>query len=354
MPTKLNKGGAQQNYVPSGNGDASGEYTNEAGANRNFKTFKKQDEAPQSFNAVNKMRTGKAAMPKPAMKEAAKIPPQTMDEWKKEIHEKKKTQPPFNPMKMSSKEAPINKISEESINKTLKNQDFANYKDLPEVVNKAAKLIQSYEGGIDTASQMLEGLASQNGGVMVGLEYRLKTLNSLTRKVYKEVSEKIDAGVKNFSYDDALASMKDVGRFTMVFDDNNFVNGVNKTLDELERQGYRITKFKNTFVEGATYKGLNCNFTDKNGVTYELQFHIPSSMKVKEGIEVNVAKKSAYINKDLYTSHDIYETTREIEKEITDKTVTPQRLKLKKQLDKLAVSQWSGVPNINIERQLKQ
>ena len=353
MPTKANKAGKQQNYVPSGNGDASGEYTNEAGANRNFQTFKKPEQAPHSFNAVNQLRTGKPSMPKEDVKVASEMPPQTFQEWEKVIHEKKKDQPPFNPMKMSSQEAPISKIDQNAINKSLKNPDFAENPDLDKVVNMAAAAIQKYEGGIDTAAQLLEGLASQNGGVMVGLEYRLKTLNSLTRKIYKEVSEKRADGNKNYGYEDALKDMKDIGRFTMVFDKGNFANGVTKTLDYLESQGFKIIKFKNTFTEGATYKGLNCNFVDKNGVTYELQFHIPESMKVKEGIEVNVGKRSAYINKDIYTSHDIYETVRDIDKEITDGTATPARLKLKEELENRARAYWSKVPNIDLQRQLK-
>lgn len=42
MPTKLNKAGEQQEYVPAGNGDASGEYGNEAGSNRHFQSFGKK------------------------------------------------------------------------------------------------------------------------------------------------------------------------------------------------------------------------------------------------------------------------------------------------------------------------
>lgn len=42
MPTKPNRAGKQQNYVPKGNGDASGEYgDNATGSNKNFKAFKK-------------------------------------------------------------------------------------------------------------------------------------------------------------------------------------------------------------------------------------------------------------------------------------------------------------------------
>ena len=45
MPTKLNKAGNQQPYVPQGNGDASGEYAdNASGSNKHFTNFKKPDE----------------------------------------------------------------------------------------------------------------------------------------------------------------------------------------------------------------------------------------------------------------------------------------------------------------------
>ena len=42
MPTKLNRAGNQQNYVPAGNGDASGEYgDNASGSNKHFTAFEK-------------------------------------------------------------------------------------------------------------------------------------------------------------------------------------------------------------------------------------------------------------------------------------------------------------------------
>ena len=45
MPTKPNRAGQQQNYVPPGNGDASGEYADEAsGSNIHFTNFKKPEE----------------------------------------------------------------------------------------------------------------------------------------------------------------------------------------------------------------------------------------------------------------------------------------------------------------------
>jgi len=52
MPTKLNRAGNQQNYVPAGNGDASGEYgDNATGSNKHFQVFKKPDgDEPTAIN----------------------------------------------------------------------------------------------------------------------------------------------------------------------------------------------------------------------------------------------------------------------------------------------------------------
>lgn len=55
MPKKKNKAGQDQNYVPAGNGDASGEYAdNETGSNRNFANFKAPDNNEEIVEEVKK------------------------------------------------------------------------------------------------------------------------------------------------------------------------------------------------------------------------------------------------------------------------------------------------------------
>ena len=53
MPTKPNRSGQQQNYVPAGNGDASGEYGNHTGSNKHFQTFGKKEF--KGFSSNNKI-----------------------------------------------------------------------------------------------------------------------------------------------------------------------------------------------------------------------------------------------------------------------------------------------------------
>lgn len=55
MPQKRNHAGNMQNYVPAGNGDASGEYgDNATGSNVHFKTFKKPDGENDSLSDADK------------------------------------------------------------------------------------------------------------------------------------------------------------------------------------------------------------------------------------------------------------------------------------------------------------
>lgn len=61
MPTKPNRAGQQQNYVPKGNGDASGEYgDNATGSNKHFTAFKQPGQQPQPTPAPKKQ-------PKPSL-----------------------------------------------------------------------------------------------------------------------------------------------------------------------------------------------------------------------------------------------------------------------------------------------
>ena len=57
MPTKINKAGNQQNYVPAGHGDASGEYgDNATGSNKHFQSFKKPQEQSKKLREKKKQK----------------------------------------------------------------------------------------------------------------------------------------------------------------------------------------------------------------------------------------------------------------------------------------------------------
>ena len=57
MPTKRNKAGNQQNYVPAGHGDASGEYgDNATGSNKHFQSFRKPQEQSKKLREKKKQK----------------------------------------------------------------------------------------------------------------------------------------------------------------------------------------------------------------------------------------------------------------------------------------------------------
>lgn len=62
----------------------------------------------------------------------------------------------------------------------------------------------------------------------------------------------------------------------------NFTQNFFLTRKKLEEQGLTFTKVSNTWYEGSSYKGINCNFKDNEGNIVELQFHTEKSLEVKE------------------------------------------------------------------------
>ncbi|MCV6631540.1 MAG: hypothetical protein OIF50_16950 [Flavobacteriaceae bacterium] len=139
---------------------------------------------------------------------------------------------------------------------------------LAEVI-KARQLINKLRLIEPKVTEDLTGLASKNGGEMKGLDYRLKSEESLTRKLKS---------------DGLNAPMNDVLRYTTTFTETSFVKGVQNVLNDLRSEGYEVVKIKNTFEEGVVYKGINTNVKSPDGHIFELQFHTPDSFNVKQNM----------------------------------------------------------------------
>jgi RHS repeat-associated protein len=113
-------------------------------------------------------------------------------------------------------------------------------------------------------SEIME-TAKTTDGRMAGLENRIKTLESLTRKVQNVPASQIT---------DAL-------RYTLIFGQNEFASSVLVAIARLRSLGYEIVSIKNTFVNGLPYKGINVVVRAKSGQVFELQFHTETSLAVK-------------------------------------------------------------------------
>lgn len=121
----------------------------------------------------------------------------------------------------------------------------------------------------------LEGEAAAHGGELEGLEFKIKSLDSLLRKMQAEAHEfDNDAGM-------TAANMSDSLRYTMVLDPNSYTQAVEDVISDMQGGRYRVT-VKNYWEKGDAYQGINCACITPMGHPFELQFHTPDSLDVKE------------------------------------------------------------------------
>lgn len=163
--------------------------------------------------------------------------------------------------------------------------------------------------------------AKLSGSEMYGLEHKLKTPESLTRKI-KTNSEEDDV-----TYQDAAKGIKDAVRYTTITSDNNFVDSYQKMKAHLSNLGYEEVRCKNYFDlynQGKVkHKSVQSVFRDKDGYEFELQFHTPSSQKAKnEKVPIyeerrklgNTPERNAELEKQMVALAEKVTTPKGIEK----------------------------------------
>lgn len=173
-------------------------------------------------------------------------------------------------------------------------------------------------------SDMME-LANKSDIKLVGLEHRLKTKDSLQRKMRNEYAEAVAKG-ENITLQATAEKMSDVNRYTAIIDVEKFVDKYFDVHNSLIAKGYEVVKVKNTFkVSDAPYKGINNNYRTPDGVIFELQFHTEESFYMKEKI-----------NHPLYEECRNIETSDERIKELTEKMKNNSKtLTIPKNIDKI-------------------
>lgn len=128
---------------------------------------------------------------------------------------------------------------------------------------------------------MVTGLAEQFEGESVGLEYAVKSEDSLARKIRTDMIE------KGISAQEAADAISDVNRYTILFDRENYVEDVLAVQQELADQGWEQYdhKWKNYFRAGDAYDGYNTVMINpETGQRFELQYHTPESMEIKANV----------------------------------------------------------------------
>jgi len=141
-------------------------------------------------------------------------------------------------------------------------------------------------------TKQVQDLATANGAELVGLKDRLKTVESLERKIGDKARDEFGGDNKA-----AAADIGDSVRYTMKLDEQNYSSGVRNTIDVLNQEGYK-TNVKNYWQENNIYKGVNVTVSSPEGQKFELQFHTPGSYGLKQTK-----------NNDLYQVHRLSTTS---------------------------------------------
>lgn len=127
-------------------------------------------------------------------------------------------------------------------------------------------------------ADMQDVLSSHPGVRLEGLEYRLKSDESMYRKVATALDELPD-GASSAS---VVSGIKDSVRYTYVVPDTAYTATVDGIMHDLVARGYEPTgRIKNSWGTDG-YQGINTNWVDpSSGRIIEVQFHTDASLAAK-------------------------------------------------------------------------
>ncbi|HES9579419.1 TPA: minor capsid protein [Streptococcus pneumoniae] len=177
------------------------------------------------------------------------------------------------------------------------------------------QLLSKISGVEPKITSDMQRIAGENK--LAGLEFRKKTVESLSRKIIA------DSLVENISLSKAVSKINDALRYTTIFDSDTFTEEYLKMKQKLIAEGYKIVKVKNTWPVDGPYKGVN-TVVEKDGINFEMQYHTQESFDLKNG-----------------SLHELYEKYRDTN------TSDLERMKLFKEM--LDLSNGLEIPK-NIER----
>ena len=180
------------------------------------------------------------------------------------------------------------------------NEDISEYNpEFGEMVDAQEKEIEAEKVSISmlksakrvepAITEDLKRISKEANGIIAGLEYRIKTKESLKRKIFKDAIEK-DVAVR-----ESANEINDVLRYTTLFDNTTFVNDYKSMKTLLIEEGYAIIKVKNSWKKGSPYKGIN-TIIEKNGIKFEMQYHTAESFDLKNGLLHKLFEKDRELN----------------------------------------------------------
>jgi hypothetical protein len=166
-------------------------------------------------------------------------------------------------------------------------------------INQTADIILDKANQIEKlVTYQLQKNATKTGARLEGLQFRLKTRESLIRKLKSRLQKIITDNTAIQLYiprlTDIFNEVDDILRYTVIIDTHNYTKITITFLESLKKEldcEYKCFSFWN---RESTYLGIN-SFLTITGFTFEIQFHTQESWKIKQS-----------------ESHDLYEAFRKL------------------------------------------
>ncbi|MBW1604105.1 ATP nucleotide 3'-pyrophosphokinase, partial [Streptomyces sp. JJ66] len=138
------------------------------------------------------------------------------------------------------------------------------------VVEEFADTARTAERSI---SPTIRTVASWSGAEVVGFAHRLKSEDALKRTVATALRENPDQTVYQ-----ALADVHDSVRYTLVWEDADYTQGVEVATGMLSAWGHTNERWANTWKDRTSYQGITTTWRDPMYAhPYTIHFHTPAS-----------------------------------------------------------------------------
>lgn len=179
-------------------------------------------------------------------------------------------------------------------------------------------LIKARKAEKDTTKALTKAVENTSAW-LEGLEYRFKSADSLIRKL------KTKSKQKGMPVSEYAKKVTDVLRYTVVSESGTFAEDYHTIIHFLQKKCYNQVEVVNTLKDDtAVYRGINTLMETPDGYVFELQYHTPESLKIKE------------INHKLYEEQRLETTTEERKQELKDlMLVNSNKIKTPKNIDSI-------------------
>lgn len=157
-------------------------------------------------------------------------------------------------------------------------------------------------GAEPAITDWMKGEALSNGYAMHGLDFSVKTVESIEDKFARAVKDAVKEGDPVPTDIDMLRGFKDIIRYTFIVDHKDIPSATNRIIGDLENGGFAVFKVSNKFAEpeaSSGYKGMHIGVVSPDGYKVEIQVHSEQSQTAKDA------------------GHVIYEDTRKEDSPLT-------------------------------------